>query len=128
MCSIPVVGSQLPFCRARSAVNNRPVNVQVTASHDALAVVVDRVGQDYDLAREILRNEYSVRDLKTRVGASSISRKRGLTKKLESLFKHTKKKAKLVTYVVPRFTADAMIFQGLITVHSQGPHNNRYHP
>ena len=100
MCSIPVVGSQLPFCLARSAVNNRPVKVQVAASHDALAVVVKRVGQNYDLAREMLRNEYSVRDLKTRVGASNLSRKREFTKELGTLIKYTKNTAKGVRVVL----------------------------
>ena len=113
MCSIPVVGSHLPFYPARFAANNRPVNVQVAASHDALAVVVDRVGQNYDLAREMRTNEYTVRDLKTRVSASSLSRKRELTKELESLIKYTKKTAKSVASMILWFTANAMVFSGL---------------
>ena len=113
MCSIPVVGSQLPFCPARFAANNRPVKVQVAASHDALAVVVDRVGQNHDLASQMSTNEYTVRNLKTRVGASSLSRKRELTKELESLTKYTKKTAKLVASVVLWFSANVMIPRGL---------------
>ena len=95
MCSIPVVGPQMPFCTVSFESKNRFVNVsKVATSQDTLAVVMDRVGQNFDLARDMVGHEFAVRDLKIRVAASDLSRKKELTQELESLIRYTKRTAK----------------------------------
>ena len=95
MCSVPVVGPWIAFCTASFELNGRWVNIsKVATSQDALTVVMDRVGQNFDLARDMVGHEFAVRDLRIRVVASNLSRKEELTKELESLIWYTKQTAK----------------------------------
>ena len=59
-----------------------------------LTVVLDRVGQSYDLARDMIGHEYAVRGLRIRVASSNLERKQELTQELESLIGYTKRTAK----------------------------------
>ena len=93
MCNIPIVGSQLPFCTVRGGDN--PINPsKVATSQEGFTVVMDRVGQNFDLARDMVGHEFAVRDLRIRVAASNLSRKEQLTRELESLIRYTKQTAK----------------------------------
>jgi hypothetical protein len=95
MCSIPIIGPQIPFCIVPSDPKDRPINAsKVATSQEVLAVVMDRVGQNFDLARDMIGHEFAVRDLRIRVAASNLSRKQELTRELESLIRYTKQTAK----------------------------------
>ena len=91
MCTIPIVGSQLPFC----TVHPDPIKAsKVATSQEGFTVVMDRVGQNFDLARDMVGHEFAVRDLRIRVAASNLLRKKELTRELESLIRYTKQTAK----------------------------------
>ena len=93
LCTIPIVGSQLPFCTVHPGEN--PIDVsKVATSQEGFTVVMDRVGQNFDLARDMVGHEFAVRDLRIRVAASNLSRKKELTRELESLIRYTKQTAK----------------------------------
>lgn len=93
LCSIPFVGSQLPLCTVHPGDN--PIDAsKVATSQEGFTVVMDRVGQNFDLARDMVGHEFAVRDLRIRVAASNLSRKEELTRELESLIRYTKQTAK----------------------------------
>ena len=95
ICSIPIVGSRIPFCALPSEPKDRDLDIsKVATSQDGLGVVMDRVGQNFDLAREMVGHEFAVRDLRIRVAASNLARKKELTQELESLIRYTKQTAK----------------------------------
>ena len=92
-CTIPIVGPQLPFCTVHPG--DKPINAsKVATSQEGFTVVMDRVGQNFDLARDMVGHEFAVRDLRIRVAASNLSRKKELTRELESLIRYTKQTAK----------------------------------
>lgn len=95
MCSTWFIGPKIPFCSVSSEPKDRPINVlKVATSQDVLTVVMDRVGQNFDLARDMVGHEFAVRDLRIRVAASNLSCKKELTRELESLIRYTKHMAK----------------------------------
>ena len=92
LCPIPFAGSYIPFCaepRDRSIDASR-----VATSQEGLVVVMEQVGQSFDLARDIVGHEFAVRDLRLRVTASNLQRKQELTRELESLIRYTRHAAK----------------------------------
>ena len=93
LCNIPIVGSQLPYCKVHPGENLVDVS-RVATAQEGLTLVMNRVGQNYDLARDMVGHEFAVRDLRIRVAASSLSRKKELTRELESLIRYTKQTAK----------------------------------
>lgn len=93
ICDIKFIGSQLPFCIVLPG--GQPVNAsKIATSQDRLTTVIDRVGQSFDLARDMVGREFAIRDLRIRVAASNLSRKKELTQELESLILYTKPTAK----------------------------------
>lgn len=75
--------------------NGRPINAsKVATCQEELIVVMDRVGHNFDLARDMVGHEFAVRDLRIRVAASNLSRRQELTRELESLIRYTKQTAK----------------------------------
>ena len=98
LCSIQPIGPWLPLCSDFLKMEDRPIDTSKLAkSQDELLVVMNHVGQNYDLARDMIGHEFAVRDLRIRIAASDLRRKRELTKELESLIHHTKDTAKQVT-------------------------------
>ena len=94
MCSVPII-SQLPFCTEPPNMEDRALNVsRVATTQDELAVVLDRVGENFDLARDMVDNEFAVRDLRIRVTASELSRRKELTQEMDSFIRYTKQTAK----------------------------------
>lgn len=95
ICATPIIGASIPFCAPSSESKDRDLNIsKVATSQDELIVVMDRVGQNFDLARDMTGHEFAVRDLRIRVAASNLSRKKELTRELESLIRYTKQTAK----------------------------------
>ena len=95
MCSIPIVGSRLPFCTIPNKTDGRVVDVsRVATSQEELTVVMDQVGVNFDLARNMVDHQFAVRDLRIRVAASEFSRRNELTDELDSLSRYTKQTAK----------------------------------
>ena len=95
ICSIPIVGSRIHFCTVIRDIEDRTLDVSMVATtQDGLTVVLDRVGQNFDLARDMVDHEFAVRDLRIRVAASELSRRNELTQELDSLIRYTKQTAK----------------------------------
>lgn len=93
VCPIPVVRSWFPLCEAPTP--TRPIDIsKVAATQEELAVVMDQVGHGFDLARDMKRREYAVRELRIRVAASELPRSQELTRELDSLIRYTKQVAK----------------------------------
>ncbi len=92
LCPIPIIGPAIPLCAP--AVNHTIDVFKVATSQEDLSLVMDRVGRGFDLARDMVGNEFAVRDLKIRVAASNLPRKLELVRELESLIRHTKQAAK----------------------------------
>jgi len=94
LCPIPILGSRIPFCATSI---DRSIDLsRITTSQDELTLVMDNVGQNFGLARDMVGHEFAVRDLRIRVGASDLARKQELTRELESLIRNTKQTAKSV--------------------------------
>jgi len=92
ICPIPIIGSKFPFCLPK---DQRSLSYdRFTASQEEFVVVMDQVGQGFDIARDMVGHEFSLRDLKIRVAASNLSRKDELARELEGLIRQTKKTAK----------------------------------
>ena len=92
LCPIPIIGPAIPLCAPAA---NHTIDVfKVATSQEDLSLVMDRVGRGFDLARDMVGNEFAVRDLKIRVAASNLPRKLELVRELESLIRHTKQAAK----------------------------------
>lgn len=90
VCPIPVVRSWVPLCEA-----TRPIDIsKVATTQEELAAVMDQVGHGFDLARDMTRDEFAIRELKICVAASELPRSQELTQELESLIQHTKQVAK----------------------------------
>lgn len=95
VCSTWIIGSTLPFCNWFSDAEARAIDVsKVATSQEGLTVVMDRVGENYDLARDMTGHEFAIRDLRIRVAASNLSRRQELARELDSLSRYTKKTAK----------------------------------
>ena len=95
VCAIPVIGSQIPFCTGPLEFKDGSVDAsKVATSQEELTVVMDRVGQNFDLARDIVAHEFTLRDLRIRVVASNLARKHEIAQELDSLIRLTKRTAK----------------------------------
>lgn len=95
ICSIPVIGPQIPLYTVSVEPNSRPINAsKVATCQEELIVVMDRVGRNFDLARDMVGHEFAVRDLRIRVAASNLLGKQELIRELESLIRYTKQTAK----------------------------------
>ena len=95
MCSVPILGSKLMFCNWSTEGGDRPIDVsKVATSQEVLTIVMDRVGQNFDLARDMTGHEFAIRDLRIRVAASNLSRRQELARELDSLSRYTKQTAK----------------------------------
>lgn len=95
ICSIQIVRSHLPFCTGFYNTDNRVIDVsRVATTQEQLIVVVDRVGVNFDLARDMVDHEFAVRDLRIRVAASGLARRKELTHELDSLSRYTEQTAK----------------------------------
>jgi hypothetical protein len=87
VCPIPVVGSQFEFCRATNASEPpTPFNVaKVATAQDGLAVTASRVGRNHHLAWHMVDRQFSVRELRIRVGHSTLKQKEVLKDQMKSL-------------------------------------------
>jgi hypothetical protein len=95
ICSIPVIGPQIPLYTVSVEPNSRPINAsKVATCQEELIVVMDRVGHNFDLARDMVGHEFAVRDLRIRVAASNLLGKQELIRELESLIRYTKQTTK----------------------------------
>ena len=95
ICSNPIVGSRISFCAELLKLSDRPVNAsKVAASQEELVVVMDQVGQNYDLARDMWGHVFAIQDLEIRVEISNLPRREELRKELDLLIQYTKKTAK----------------------------------
>ena len=67
---------------------------RVATSQEELTVVMERVGENFDLARLMTANEFTLRDLRIRVAASKLSRAEEIARELDKLSDLTRKTAK----------------------------------
>ena len=88
----------MPFCHLDSIAQNVPTKTldlsKVATSQEELTVAMERVGENFDLARLMTANEFTLRDLRIRVAASKLSRAGELAQELDKLSKLTRKTAK----------------------------------
>ena len=95
VCSDWKLGSSLPFCNWFPDVKSQAIDVsKVATAQEGLTVVMDRVGENFDLAREMTGHEFAVRDLRIRVAVSGLSRREELARELILLSTYTRKTAK----------------------------------
>lgn len=95
VCPLPFVGARLELCRAASPLETGAVNLtKIASSRQQLVVVMDRVSHNPHLAGKMIRQQFAVRDLQVRVGASDLTRKEDMTAALELLIKYTKEIAR----------------------------------
>jgi hypothetical protein len=95
MCSIPILGSKLPFCVLFDDSFGPSVDVaKVADSQKELSVVMGHVGRSFQLATGMVGHEFVIRDLKIRVASSGLPRARELAKELETLSRYTRLTAK----------------------------------
>lgn len=92
LCPIPIIGPAIPLCAP--PINHTIDASKVLTSQEDLSLVMDQVGRGFDLARDMVGNEFAVRDLKIRVATSNLPRKLELVRELESLIRDTKLAAK----------------------------------
>jgi hypothetical protein len=90
VCPIPALGSRLVFCKTALSPPARINMSKMISSQDGLAVVRDGLEQNQNLVEQILDKQFAVRDLKIRVGASELPRKKELAEDLEKLIVLTK--------------------------------------
>ncbi|KAL9097932.1 MAG: hypothetical protein Q9165_000258 [Trypethelium subeluteriae] len=102
VCSIPVIGPRIPLCswslELRDGSNDAS---KVATSQEELTVVMDRAGQNFEFARDMVGHEFTLRDLRIRVAASDLARGEEIAQELASLAQLTKRTAKDLS----RFTA-----------------------
>lgn len=97
MCSVPIIGPRIPFCTWSLEPNDRSFDVsQVATSQEVFTVVMDQVGQNFDLARGMTGNQFTLQHLRIRVDASNLPRKKELAQELAHLIRLTKQTAKWV--------------------------------
>lgn len=96
VCGLPMVGHLIPLCSGSSeAPPSMTIDVtKVATSQGELDLVINSVGQNFGLARDMVGHEFAVRDLRIRVAASDLSRKGEIASELDSLVRETKKTAK----------------------------------
>lgn len=95
VCSFWIIRSNLPLCNWFPDAESQVIDVsKVATSQEGLTVVMDRVGENFDLARDMTGHEFAIRDLRIRVAASNLSRRQELARELDSLSRYTKKTAK----------------------------------
>ena len=95
VCSHRIIQSNFPPCSWIPGAESHAIDVsKVVTSQEGLTMVMDRVGENFDLAREMTGHEFAVRDLRIRVAASNLSRRQELAQELDSLSRYTKKTAK----------------------------------
>ncbi|KAK4169661.1 hypothetical protein QBC43DRAFT_306494 [Cladorrhinum sp. PSN259] len=101
ICPIPFLGPAIPLCAATLKAT-RPIDAsKVLTSQEELSRVMDTVGRNFDLARDMVGHEFAVRDLRIRVAASTLPRRDELSRELASLVRQTKEAARGLS----RFTA-----------------------
>lgn len=101
VCRIPFVGHVIPFCAVGGA-GAPPLDLRRMAdSQEHLDDVMLPAGRNRNLARDMINHEYAVRDLKIRVAASDLKRKRELEEQFGLLIRRTKDAARGLS----RFTA-----------------------
>lgn len=94
-CSLPVLGPLIPFCIGPSELKDGWIDAtKVVTSQEELTVVMDRVGQNFDLAKDIVAHEFTLRDLRIRVAASNLARSKEIAQELDSLIRLSKGTAK----------------------------------
>jgi hypothetical protein len=85
VCPVPALGPRFGFCNATVSPST-PLNLsKMTSSQDDLIVVRDALEQNQNLMELMLDNQFAVRDLKIRVAASKLPRKKDLAEDLETL-------------------------------------------
>lgn len=95
VCSSWIIRSTVPFCNWLPDAGSQVTDIsKVATSQEGLTVVMDRVGENFDLARDMTGHEFAIRDLKIRVSASNLSRGQEIARELESLSRNTRKTAK----------------------------------
>lgn len=93
VCHIPLVSNLIPLCATPTLA--RPLDpAKVVSSQEQLDGVMRPAGQNRDLAKEMMGHEYAVRDLRIRVAASKLERKRELEQQFNALLRRTKDTAR----------------------------------
>ena len=62
---------------------------KLASSQDEVVVVLNSVGQNHQLARDMVGHEFALRDLRIRVAASKLNKKEEMTKDLKDLIEYT---------------------------------------
>ncbi|KAF2238265.1 hypothetical protein EV356DRAFT_507360 [Viridothelium virens] len=102
ICSIPIIGSRIPFCTWSLEFHDGSNDAsKVATSQEELTIVMDRAGQNFEFARDMVGHEFTLRDLRIRVAASDLARGKEIAQELASLAQLTKRTAKNLS----RFTA-----------------------
>ena len=100
ICAVPLLGEALrampiPICDFSSP--TRTINItRAPALQESFDGVMLPAGRNYDLAKSMVGHQHAVRDLRIRVKASELHRKKELEAALESLIRLTKDTAKYV--------------------------------
>jgi hypothetical protein len=93
ICPIPVVGLYLPPCQPTACPQLLLQEIwssNVISPQDKFATIMERLGQDHNLASQLIKHHSAVRDLGTRVKGSKLQHKHEIAEALESLKEHTR--------------------------------------
>ena len=95
MCSVPIIGSHMSFCTGLLESKDRSIEAsKVATSQEELTVVIDQVGQNFEIARDIVHYEFTLHDLRIRVEKSNLTQRKEIVQELDSLMKLTKETTK----------------------------------
>lgn len=90
ICSQARLRPYVPLCDFANISDRPPKAAKMTTPEEGLAAVLDQTAQNYDLARDMIRDGFAIENLKTRVKASNLPRKEKLTAELDFLYKYTR--------------------------------------
>jgi hypothetical protein len=93
ICPIPVVGLYLPPCQPTACPQLLLQEIwssNVISPQDVFATIMGRLGQDHNLASQLIKHHSAVRDLGIRVKGSKLQHKHEIAEALESLKEHTR--------------------------------------
>lgn len=86
ICVVPILGPRIPFCPEILTLHDRPINAsKVTTAQEELTLVMERVGQNCHLSRDIWDYVKAVGHLKIHVELSHLNVKGELIQELERL-------------------------------------------
>lgn len=111
ICNVPGISSIISLCNVDPAITKVLDPAKVVASQEQLDQVMNPAGDNRDLARNMMGHEYAVRDLRIRVAASDLKRKKELEDQFDSLIRRTKNTARGLSKFFAKVgvTVDAVI-------------------